>query len=308
MSAYKEYVSVRSPVGKSKRDHGDLITDMLLDIMKRPSEPCQTEVLMQEVEHLTFHSALTVRQAFSCYLSGKCKQNPTEFFKTVLTRYMEKHLCMVGFQRDKTDISEREVGEKREECSWMELVCSVGSRQAEGAVYVPKAGCLGKSADDILRCVSDHPRKAESLSHQRSLDNLKLLSPGCDNIIQLLVYQIQPFPFYIHEAVDYRLLQFLCDRRNYHKWISTASLVRVVEDVTKALKYMLSKGMVTAGITAYFMNVDLGSATTPIERQSNVSLQNFTVKIADLSLARRAADRAGTGFRVLKWSSLITSS
>ena len=290
------------PFGKAGcRDHNELIVGTMLDIIKSDSDPAYKKLLMQEVKQLPFHNSEIVRQAFNCYLSGKSREPPIEFFKGVVVGFLEKNLRLIGFQRDRTGSTERAAGETQEECFWLEIICTVAHKPAEGAVYVPKPSCLSKSTNDMLMCVSDHPGKMETSKerklqiiqkaqrHRMTLDNLKLLSPGCRNIINLLAYQIKPFPFYITEAVENRrLLEFLLDHRNVQQWLSNEVLVQVIQNVVKGLLYIAGQNMVTRDITAYSMIAEIHGGNPGSSRESAsrlLSLGNFIVKIVELGLA-----------------------
>ena len=290
------------PFGKAGcRDHNELIVGTMLDIIKKDSDPAYKKLLMQEIKELPFHNSEIVRQAFNCYLSGKSRESPIEFFKRVVVGFLEKNLRLIGFQRDRTGSTERAAGETQEECSWLEITCTVANKPAEGAVYVPKPSCLSKSTNNILMCVCDHPGNMEILKekklqitqkaqrHRVTLDNLRLLSYGCRNILNLFAYQIKPFPFYITEAVDNRrLLEFLLDHRNVQQRISNAALVQIIQDVVKGLMYMARQMIVTRDITAYSMIVDVHGVNTGSVRESAsrlLSLGNFIVKIVELGLA-----------------------
>lgn len=283
------------------RDHNQLIADMMLDVVKRNLEGEHKKLLMQEVRQLPFHNSEIIRQIFNWCLSGKSREYPSEFFKRAVVGYLEKNLRLIGFQRDRTGSMEREAGETREECSWLEINCSVNNQMAEGAVYVPKPSCLGKSTSDMLMCVDAHPGNMEQLPerklqiiqkaqrHRWSLDNLTRLSPGCRNILKLFAYQIKPFPFYITEAVEYcRLLEYLIDHRKGQRWMSNTILVHILQDVVEGLIYMAERRMVTRDVTAYNMMVEIHKDNWRSSRESasrTLSMGNFTVKIAGFGLA-----------------------
>ena len=300
------FVADVTPFGKiGLRDHNDLIVDTMLKIM-RDEYKDHKRLLTQEVKQLPFHNSQIVRQSFNCYLSGKSKESPIEFFKRVVISFLETNLRLIGFQRDRTGSTERAAADAQEACSWLEITCAVGDVPAEGAVFLPKPSCLSKSSYDLLMCVTGHPGKAETSMekknqiirkaqrHMRSLDNLKLLSIGCRNIINLLAYQIKPFPFYITEALeDCRLLEFLIDHRNVQQWLSNQVLVQIIKDVVNGLIYISNRRMVTRDVTAYSMIVEMHKDSPCSLRESAsriLSPGNFVVKIADLGLAFKLPD------------------
>jgi serine/threonine protein kinase len=147
---------------------------------------------------------------------------------------------------------------------------------------------MAKTTDDIFRCVSDHPGAVEqkgekkkaiinrALKHRFNLDFLQILSPGCENIVNLIAYQKLPFPFYVTEAISQRLLERLIDHRKSHQWICNDVMLGICQDVLCALEYMLSRRIVTRDLTSYSMLVDNDGAA---------SRDSSTVKLADLSLA-----------------------
>ena len=190
-------------VGERRSKHNQLITDLILDILKKTS--CvMTASLLKEVDCLPFHTSKHVRETMNAFFRGR--DSPVF---TMAKGFMANTLHTVGFHRQ-CSVSSPKVAGNTETCGWKRFTCSIDQQEAEGAMYIPKASCLAR--DDLSKCLNQHPGLGQS-PHERQrllessqkeirhLDMLKQFSPLCRHLLQVHCYQMLPFPFYITEQV-----------------------------------------------------------------------------------------------------------
>ena len=263
--------------------------------MIQGADPSLKHFLLREIEFLPFIASKKMRETFNLFFLTQGQPLPV-----LAQGYMATNLQSIRFHRHSSITFNQSVDSARshETCAWQTFTCTVGHKEAEGAMFIPKASCLVGSLLD--KCVPCHPgckehdqqlRQKIAERAQRHIHNLNILknySPQCRYLLQLYSYQFLPFPFYITEEVQqHRLLTYILDHRNSELWLDMSTLIRVTRDVIEALTFLASRNIDPRDVTAYNTVIRAGAGTYTKSfgaRCSVLTLADFVVKLADLGL------------------------
>lgn len=295
MYYYYHYLSDELQVGEQFSEHSQLIANLTLTVIKG-ANPSLSDSLRREIAFLPFSVSRQIRETFNCFFRADGQP-----LHTLAQSYMATNLQSIGFHQDSliTCDQSADSAKSSETCAWRTFTCTVSQKEAEGAMYIPKASCLAGALVD--KCLPRHPgchendaqRRQQIVQraqrHTRNLNMLKKFSPKCRYLLQMYSYQLLPFPFYVTEEVQQRrLLSYVLDHRNSQLWLDTSVLVRVMTDVLEALTFLASRNIDPRDVTAYNMVVQAGAGNRRQSfgaRCSVLTSGDFVVKLADLGLS-----------------------
>ena len=288
------YLSDELQVGEQFSKHSQLIANLTLTVIKGANTSLR-DSLRREIAFLPFSVSKQIRETFNCFFL-----TDGQHLHTLAQSYMATNLQSIGFHRDSLITCDQLVdsAKSRETCAWQTFTCTVSQKEAEGAMYIPKASCL--AGDLVDKCLPRHPgchehdahRRQQIIQrarrHTRNLNMLKKFSPKCRYLLQMYSYQLLPFPFYVTEEVQQRrLLSYVLDHRKSQLWLDTSVLVRIMTDVLEALMFLAFRNTDPRDVTAYNMVVQAGAGNRRQSfgpRCSVLTGGDFVVKLADLGL------------------------
>lgn len=264
-------------------DHAKLAAEITVEVatkcLARPSG--SVDVSAGDLGSLLFHESHCVRKAISS--ADILSLSSLLLF---YNKYLNDNLRIADLHiSDLATTQENDKGQGEgtgQTCGWHRFKGRMGAGSVEGSVLVHTKDCL---VEDSTTCL----KKIRLGGQIRHLEMLLQLSPST-HIIQMLAYQVNPFPFYVTEQVKgQRLLDHLLSHRTGQRWLDTPTLCRVSLDIVSALEFLDSKNIASRDITAYDLVVAGrrrrgGKAGELIEVLAS---DEFTIRLANLSLAHQ---------------------